>query len=83
MVFHSFFVSILYRMGRFGYFAICKVVERFQYGTIWFNMIQLFASIIGVINIVFNIKMNVKWQQAKLELRKSANTADKNFSYCI
>lgn len=23
--------------------------------------------------------MNVKWQQAKLELRKSANTADKNF----
>ena len=79
MVFHSFFVSILYRMGRFGYFAICKVVERFQYGTIWFNMIQLFASIIGVINIVFNIKMNVKWQQAKLELRKSANTDDKNF----
>ena len=66
-------------MGWFGYFAICKVVERFQYGTIWYNMIQLFASIIGVINIVFNIKNECKMAASKIRIKKICEYCGQEF----
>lgn len=62
MVFHSFFVSILYRMGRFGYFAICKVVEKVEYRKRQENTRKINKAFIGEIVLT---NYSVIWQKVQ------------------